>query len=410
MRIAFHVPCGKYLELRPGGEKETSGDGMIIANLLEALRKRGHQMQIVSQLDSRNFGLGRLPAWHLVAEAARIRRKMKRFSPDAWLVYHPRVHTPDLFGWWMDPKRYVILKGGSEGDRWRLGKMPKLWRKAFSYAYRKSLKRADMIEAVSPRSVRDLQSLGVPEEKIRFLPRAIKPWSLLPCRQEARRVLGLPQEAPIVLCVSRLQLRRGEDDPLPSKTECVLDLMRALQALPSKVLLLVVGDGLGRPKVEEEARRLKLDGRVRLAGRVEHNDVGWYHAACDFFAFPERHESNRAYQSSLEAQACGRPVVLMHNDLSEVTTEPGRTGLLARDLDEFQTHLLALAQDRDRCDEMGRAGEAFIARSFTIDVRARQIEELLFGERGVSAVEAEQQPSVVQSRQPEVLPQERLGT
>jgi glycosyltransferase involved in cell wall biosynthesis len=65
---------------------------------------------------------------------------------------------------------------------------------------------------------------------------------------------------------------------------------------------------------------------------VEHNDVGWYYAACDFFAFPERHESNRAYQSSPEAQACGRPVVLMHNDLSEVTTEPGRTGLLARDL------------------------------------------------------------------------------
>jgi hypothetical protein len=59
---------------------------------------------------------------------------------------------------------------------------------------------------------------------------------------------------------------------------------------------------------------------------------------------------------------------------------------------------------------MGRAGEAFIARSFTIDVRARQIEELLLGERDVSAVGAEQQPAVVQSRQPEVLLQERLGT
>src|SRR5207245_7945389 len=69
----------------------------------------------------------------------------------------------------------------------------------------------------------------------------------------------------------------------------------------------------------------------------------------------------------------------MENEVSRLASVAGRTGLLAKNLNEFQAHLLALAQDRNRCDEMGRAGTAFIARSFSIDVRARQIEELILG-------------------------------
>jgi glycosyltransferase involved in cell wall biosynthesis len=123
-----------------------------------------------------------------------------------------------------------------------------------------------------------------------------------------------------------------------------------------------------------------------LAGEVEHSDVSWYYAACDFFAIPEQAESNRPYQALLEAQACGRAIVTMKTDLAQMTTEAGRTGLLAQDLNEFQAHLQALAQDRNRCEEMGRAAAAFVARSFSIEVRASQIEELLLGQLEASTV------------------------
>src|SRR5205807_1644200 len=49
-------------------------------------------------------------------------------------------------------------------------------------------------------------------------------------------------------------------------------------------------------------------------------------------------------------------------------------------------HLLALAQDRSRCDEMGRAAAAFVARSFSTEVRTSQIEELLRGQLEGSTV------------------------
>jgi len=184
-------------------------------------------------------------------------------------------------------------------------------------------------------------------------------WTRMPGREEARHVLGLPQEVPIVLCVCRFTVRRTEVDPRPGKTESVLDLIRAFAALPPNALLLLVGDGPGRGQLEEEAARLKVTGRVHFAGMVEHGDVSWYYAACDCFACPEKGETNRPYQALLEAQACGRPVVTMETEMARLTTESGRT--------------------RIRCEEMGRAGTAFIARSFSIDVRARQIEELILG-------------------------------
>lgn len=390
MRIAYYVPRAGYLESCPGGEKHTSGSGMFITNVLTGLRHRGHEVKIISRLDVRGFWRGQLPARRLLAEAALVRGEVKRFSPDAWLVYASSVQYPDLFGWWQHPKRYVLLGCEGSGEN-RVQALPRPWRQLFTFAFRKSLERANKVVAVRAMgelggAIQHLHSWGVPEERICFLPLAVKTWTRLPCREEARRVLGLPQEGPIVLCVSRFSIRRHKDDPRPGKAESVLDLVRAFAALPSNALLLLVGDGEGRAQIEAEAARLHVSERVYLAGEVEHSDISWYYAACDFFAIPEKAESNRPYQALLEAEAAGRAVVTMDTDLAQITTEPGRTGLLAKDLQDFQTHLLALATDRGRCEEMGRAAGAFVARSYSIEVRAAQIEQLLLGSAGATNV------------------------
>jgi glycosyltransferase involved in cell wall biosynthesis len=350
---------------------------------LTGLRDLGHEVKIISRLDVRDLWRGQLPVRRLLAEAALVRGVVKRFSPDAWLVYASSVQYPDLFGWWQNPKRYVLLGCEGSGEQ-RVNELPRPWRDLYTFAFRKSLRRADKVIAVRAMgelggAIQHLRGWGVPEERICFLPLAVKTWTRLPGREEARRVLGLQQGGPIVLCVSRFSVRKHKDDPRPGKTESVLDLMRAFAALPRNALLLLVGDGEGREQVENEGARLNLSERVHLAGEVEHSEISWYYAACDFFAIPEKAESNRPYQALLEAQASGRAVVTMDTDLARITTEAGRTGLLAKDFDEFQSHLLALTKDRSLCDEMGRAAAAFVARSFSIEVRAAQIEQLLSG-------------------------------
>jgi glycosyltransferase involved in cell wall biosynthesis len=383
MRIAYYVPRASYLESCPGGEKHTSGSGMFITNVLTSLRDRGHEVKIISRVDLRDFWLGRLPARRLLAEVALVRGEVKRFSPDAWLVYASSVQYPDLFGWWQHPKRYVLLGCEGSGES-RVKAMPRPWRDLYTFAFRKSLKRADKVIAVRTMgelggAIEHLRSWGVAEEKICFLPLAVKTWARLPSREEARRVLGLQQEGPVVLCVSRLSVRKRKDDTRPGKAESVLELIRAFASLPQNALLLLVGDGEGHRQVEDEAARLGLRERVLLAGEVEHSEIGWYYAACDFFAIPEKAESNRPYQALLEAQAVGRAILTMDTNLGHITTEAGRTGFLAKDFQEFQSHLLALAKDRSLSDEMGRAAAAFVARSFSMEIRAAQIEKLLLG-------------------------------
>ena len=54
-------------------------------------------------------------------------------------------------------------------------------------------------------------------------------------------------------------------------------------------------------------------------------------------------------------------------------------GFPRKDFQEFQSHLLALAKNKGLCDEMGRAAAEFVARSFSMEVRAAQIEKLFLG-------------------------------
>ena len=343
--------------------------------LLAGLGERNHQVRIVSRVNVRDFWRGRIPARRLLTEAILVHRTMKRFSPDAWLVYEASVKNPDLFGWWQHPKQYVLINtdaGTGEELPWR-------WRRLLAFAHRRSLARADEVAAWRPKIADHLLSIGVPQERLSILPLAVKAWDRMPSREEARRRLGLPQGVPIILCVSRLTGTR--DDGRPSKTEWVLKLLGglALAALPPDVVFVLVGDGPGRQRVEEKVAKLQLHGKVRLVGSVAHDNVVWFYAACDLYAFSAL--TDRMFISILEAQASGRPVLTMHTRSAELTVDAGRTGLLAKDLEEFQAHLSALAFDRARCESMGKGGPEYIAKFHSIETRVRQIEDLLLGRK-----------------------------
>ena len=330
-----------------------------------------HQIKIVSRVNVRHFWRGRVPVRRLVTEAISIRKEMKRFSPDAWLVYGTSVTNPDLFGWWQRPKRYVLISTGAGTGK----RLPPRWRRLFAFAHRRSLARADEVAAYHPRSTDQLRSFGVAEERLHLLLLAIKIWDWMPSRESARQRLELPQEVPVILCVGRFS--SPEDDGKMGKTDMIFDLLAALARLPSDVVLVLVGDGPGRQRVEEKVATLKLERRVRLVGAVPHDDVRWFYAACDFFAFP--YAVDRTWLVILEAQSVGRPVVTMHTRSAELTVDVGRTGLLAKDLQELQAHLAALASDRARCESMGQAGPEYIAKFHSIETRVRQIEEVLIG-------------------------------
>jgi glycosyltransferase involved in cell wall biosynthesis len=148
-----------------------------------------------------------------------------------------------------------------------------------------------------------------------------------------------------------------------------------MPSLPESTLLVLVGDGAGRPRIEAKAAGLASAGRVRIFDPVRSDELAMFHAASDFYAYP--HPLDRPWLSVLEAQAHGRPVVTMRTRSGELTVDEGKTALLADDFEGFRRLVAELAADPAHCDSMGRAAREYIERNHSIDVRAGQIEALL---------------------------------
>jgi glycosyltransferase involved in cell wall biosynthesis len=371
MKIAFHAPRGSYLDANASG-----GDAVLARSLIDALTARGHRVEVVSHVDARDFFRGRLPVRRLLAEALSIRRRMREFAPDAWLVFGPSVTYPDLFGWWLRPRRYVLYAA----HRGKKERLPRGWRWLFVFAHRRTLARADEIAVYRPASTLRHDRVGLAVDEVHVLVPAPRPWAKLPSREEARLRLGLPPDATVVLCLARFPRRSTL-----GKTEMVITLLRVLAKLPRETILLLVGDeGPGLRRVEDEIARLGLQRNVRfigpkerehLMGSVSNENVPWFYAAADVYAYP--HPADQPWLSLVEAQACGRPVVTMRTESSELVIRHEETGLLADDVDEFGSHLDAILGDPERCERMGRAASEHVAANYSMERHLTRLEALL---------------------------------
>lgn len=365
MRIAFHVPRASYLA--PG----SSGDKTNVQNLVRGLTDAGHEIRIVSRLNVRDLWRGRIPAWRIATEAVRVRREMKAFSPQAWLVYGASATDPDLLGWWQCRGRYVLIQARAGRGR----RLSARWRRPFRTVHRRSLARADAVVAERPAARDDLRRLGVPDSRLLVLPSPVGGLGRVPSQAEARNRLSLPLDVAIVLCVTRLP-------PLgwgAGKTEGVLDLLACAARLPENAMVVIVGDGEGRTRIEDEVIRLGITERVRLIGSVPHDEVRWFYAASDLYAYP--FAPDLPFVAILEAQAAGRPVVVMRSRSTETIVADGRTGVLADDLEGFASDLADLAADRARCAGMGEAAGVYAGTHHSVETRVGEIEALLSGAR-----------------------------
>jgi len=123
---------------------------------------------------------------------------------------------------------------------------------------------------------------------------------------EVRERLGIPADAPVVVCTARMVKRKGQDT-------LVKAWPAVLRELPESRLLLV-GDGPNRKAVERLARKFGVQNSVIFTGSVPWEEVPTYTDAGDVFAMPVRSrlfglEAEAFGIVFLEAAACGLPQV-----------------------------------------------------------------------------------------------------
>jgi len=183
-------------------------------------------------------------------------------------------------------------------------------------------------------------------------------------------------DRPVVVCVSRMVARKGQDV-----------LVRALPAIQARVpgaALLLVGDGPHRRAVERLVVERGLERDVVLAGRVPWDRTPAYYAAGDVFCMPTRTrlaglEPEALGICYLEAAAAGLPVVAGDSGGAPDAVLDGENGYVVdgRSPEQVADRVAALLEDRDRARRFGERGRAWVLEQWGWDRQAARLSELL---------------------------------
>ena len=140
----------------------------------------------------------------------------------------------------------------------------------------------DVITFVSQFARRRISSALGPDAALEYLPPGVRVETFRPDpvgRRMVRARYGLG-DAPLLLSVSRLVSRKGQDS-----------LIRAVPAILASVpdaRVLIVGDGPEAPRLRGLVDALGLGGQVTFAGSIPWSDLPAHYAAADVFAMPCR--------------------------------------------------------------------------------------------------------------------------
>ncbi|MGW4301125.1 glycosyltransferase family 4 protein [Streptomyces sp. NPDC004646] len=192
---------------------------------------------------------------------------------------------------------------------------------------------------------------------------------------EVRARLGLT-DRPVVVCVSRLVPRKGQDTLIRA-------MPRILAAEPDAVLL-TVGGGPYERELRRLTRELGVSNAVRFTGAVPWSELPAHYGAGDVFAMPCRTRRGGLDVEGLgivylEASATGLPVVAGDSGGAPDAVLDGETGWVVRGGEPAETaeRITTLLADEALRRRMGERGRAWVEEKWRWDLLAQKLRELL---------------------------------
>lgn len=178
-----------------------------------------------------------------------------------------------------DPEEHILK---------RVGIFYPLWKDIF--------KKADFIQVISNHLAEFAKRHGA-KGKIEVVPNGVDLNKFSNSNFKfSKKDLNFNEQDKILITTSRLEKKNG-----------VGDIIEALQYLPGSAKLLVLGIGSLESDLKLKIKNLKLDGRIKMLGYVDHADLPKYLHISDVFIRPALSEG--LGNSFLEAMAAGLPVI-----------------------------------------------------------------------------------------------------
>ncbi|MBD0708456.1 MULTISPECIES: glycosyltransferase family 4 protein [unclassified Streptomyces] len=192
---------------------------------------------------------------------------------------------------------------------------------------------------------------------------------------EVRARLGLT-DRPVVVCVSRLVPRKGQDTLIKA-------MPQILRRVPDAVLL-IVGGGPYEKDLHRLAATTGVADSVRFTGAVPWAELPAHYGAGDVFAMPCRTRRGGLDVEGLgivylEASATGLPVVAGDSGGAPDAVLDGETGWVVRGTspEESADRVTTLLLDPELRARMGERGRAWVEEKWRWDLLAERLRELL---------------------------------
>jgi phosphatidyl-myo-inositol dimannoside synthase len=199
---------------------------------------------------------------------------------------------------------------------------------------------------------------------------------------EIRERLGLGNR-PVVVCVSRMVPRKGQDTLIRAWPQV---LAAATGAGAGGPVLLLVGDGPYRAELERLAQRTGVSRSVVFTGAVPLAELPAHYAAGNVFAMPCRTRRGGLDVEGLgivylEASASGLPVVGGDSGGAPDAILDGETGYVVpgRDTGAVASRIAELLADPAGAAAMGEKGAAWVDREWRWDLVAERLWQILSG-------------------------------
>ena len=181
---------------------------------------------------------------------------------------------------------------------------------------------------------------------------------------------------PVVVCVSRLVRRKGQDTLLKAWP-------RVLDKVPGAALL-IVGAGPYSAALQQLSERTRLTPAVHFTGSVPAAELPAHYAAGDVFAMPCRTRRRGLDVEGLgivylEASATGLPVVGGDSGGAPDAILDGETGYVVpgTDTGALASRLVSLLTDPAGARAMGEKGRAWVERDWTWDQTAARLRTVI---------------------------------
>ncbi len=172
----------------------------------------------------------------------------------------------------------------------------------------------------------------------------------------------------ILLSVAYLIARKGIDFSIRA-------LFDVVKEIPD-VILLVIGDGVERGKLESLAAELNLREQVEFLGGKTHQEVMEYMSICDVFVLPSRNEAfGMVY---LEAMINRKPVIACEGEGIEDVIVNNENGVLVKpeDVTGLAAAMSRLLKDREFSGRIAGNAENTVRAGFTWEINAGKLIEV----------------------------------